>query len=70
MCAKAERDPKWFDQITPELTEVVVARSVDGKITCEVAQKIAGELGVPKPVVGAAADQAGIRVHNCSLGCF
>lgn len=70
MSPKKELDPKWAAQVTPEITEAVVAKAVDGKVTCVRARALAVELGVPNRVVGAAADMAGLRVENCDLGCF
>lgn len=63
-------DPKWAEQVTPEITAAVESKAVDGKVTCPVLRKLAEDLGVPYKVTGAAADLAGIRVHNCDLGCF
>lgn len=64
-------DPKWADQVTPEMIEAVKAKADEnGKITCPVLRKFAEDQGVPNKVAGAAADLAGVRVHNCDLGCF
>lgn len=63
-------DPRWTEQITPELTEAIVAKAVDGKITCPVLRKLAEDSGVNYKVAGTAADIAGVRVHNCDLDCF
>ena len=65
-----EIDKKYYDQITPEVIAAVHSKADGGKITCEVARKIASDAGVPNPVVGAACNQEKIRVHNCGLGCF
>ncbi len=63
-------DPRWAEQVTPELTEAVKAKVVDGKVTCPVLRKLAEDMCVPYKVAGAAADAQGIKVHNCDLGCF
>lgn len=63
-------DPRFTAQVTPELTEAVKAKAIDGRITCPVLRKLAEETGVPYRVVGAAADAAGVKVKNCDLGCF
>jgi hypothetical protein len=63
-------DPRWLDQVTPELVEAVRAKAQDGKVTCPVLRKLAEDSGVPYKVAGAAADSVGIKVHNCDLGCF
>ncbi len=63
-------DPRWAEKVTPELTEAVKAKAVDGRITCPVLRKLAEDSGVSYKVAGAAADGAGIKVKNCDLGCF
>jgi hypothetical protein len=63
-------DPRWASQVTDEMMAAIAAKAVDGKITCPVLRKFAEDTGVPYKVAGAAADKAGIRVHNCDLGCF
>ncbi len=63
-------DPKWAEQVTPELMEAIRAEAHDGKVTCPVLRKYAEDTGVPYKVAGAAADAVGIKVHNCDLGCF
>ena len=63
-------DPKWADQVNPELIAAVEAKAREGKVTCPVLRKLAEDRGVPYKVAGAAADIAGVRVHNCDLGCF
>lgn len=64
------KDPRWVSQVTDEMMEAVTAKAIDGKITCPVLRKFAEDQGVPYKVAGAAADAAGLRVHNCDLGCF
>ncbi len=64
-------DPRWTEQVTDEMMAAIKAKaSDDGKITCPVLRKFAEDQGVPYKVAGAAADMAGVRVHNCDLGCF
>lgn len=63
-------DPRWTAQVTDEMMEAIRAKAVDGKVTCPVLRKFAEDSGVPYKVAGAAADMAGVRVHNCDLGCF
>ena len=65
-----QTDPRWAEQVTPELTAAVEAKAADGRITCPVLRKLAEDSGVPYKVAGAAADGAGIKVHTCDLGCF
>jgi len=45
-------------------------RAADGRIPCAEALALAEELGVPTLEVGKAANELGIKIVNCSLGCF
>lgn len=65
-----EHDPRWVEQVTEQMKADIAAKAVDGKVTCPVLRKYAEDTGVPYKVAGTAADLAGIRVHNCDLGCF
>lgn len=65
-----ELDPRWTAQVTEEMKDAIRAKAHDGKITCPVLRKFAEEQGVPYKVAGTAADMAGVKVHNCDLGCF
>lgn len=53
-----------------KLREEMLKKAVDGKLTCAAARQIAEELGIPYAEVGAAADELGVRIKNCQLGCF
>ena len=65
------QDPRWTAQVTDEMMAAIKAKADEnGKITCPVLRKFAEDQGVPYKVAGAAADMAGVRVHNCDLGCF
>lgn len=44
--------------------------SVDGKISCPRARKIANDLSVPFREVGKTADELKIKITDCELGCF
>ena len=44
---------------------------VDGdRLSCQAAWEIASELGLPRSLIGTAADRAGVRIRDCQLGCF
>jgi len=45
-------------------------KAVDRRLTCADARKIAEDLGVPYHEVGAVADELGVKIKNCQLGCF
>jgi len=63
-------DPRWAAQVTEDMKVAILGKAVDGKITCPVLRKFAEDNGVNYKVAGTAADMAGVRVHNCDLGCF
>ena len=63
-------DPRWAAQVTEEMKAAILAKAVDGKMTCPVLRKFADDNGINYKVAGTAADLAGVRVHNCDLGCF
>jgi len=52
------------------LADEVRRRAQDGRLPCAVAFAIAEELGVPRIQVGQAADEQGIKITDCQLGCF
>ena len=56
--------------MSAELEEKVTSSLVDGKLPCAVAFKIAKELKVSPREVGQTADELGITIANCQLGCF
>ena len=68
--APKTHDPRWLEQVTPEMLEAIKAKAVDGKVTCPVLRKLAEDSGIPYKVAGTAADMAGVRVNNCDLDCF
>ncbi|QGG46658.1 hypothetical protein [Heliorestis convoluta] len=39
-------------------------------ITCEKARALAEELQIPYDQIGAMADELGIKIRACQLGCF
>ncbi len=52
------------------LEEELEASLVNGQLPCAVAFKIAKELKVGIREVGKTADELGIRIVKCQLGCF
>jgi LAO/AO transport system kinase len=53
-----------------EIEEVLKKSSVEGRITCSDARKIAEGLGVPYKEVGKIANELKIKIKDCELGCF
>ena len=54
------------DKIRASLNE----RSENGRIPCPVARTIAEELKVDYQEVGKTANELGIKINSCQLGCF
>jgi len=50
--------------------QAVRERSAEGRLACKDALQIAEELDVKPIVVGRAANELGIKLVNCQLGCF
>lgn len=53
-----------------KLTQEIMKKAIDKKLPCAAARKIAEDLGIPYSEVGAAADELGVKIKNCQLGCF
>jgi peptide subunit release factor 1 (eRF1) len=53
-----------------KLKEEIMKRAVGGKLACATARSIAEELHVAYKEVGEAADELGVKIKNCELGCF
>ncbi len=54
------------DKIKEEMTK----RAVNGRLSCAVARKIAEEFAIPYKEIGNAANELGIKIADCQLGCF
>ena len=53
-----------------EFEAQLISSSVEGKLPCAVAFKVARKLSVAPKAVGDKADELGIRIVKCQLGCF
>lgn len=53
-----------------KVTEEIKKKSINGKLPCPVARKLAKELSVSYKEVGRAADELNIKITDCELGCF
>lgn len=53
-----------------KLNKQIMAKAVDGTISCTVARALAEDIGISYKEVGAAADELGIKIKECQLGCF
>ncbi|MGE5397199.1 MAG: hypothetical protein ACM3MK_06630 [Chitinophagales bacterium] len=54
------------EQLKKELME----KSEKGKISCNVARKLAQDLGVSTHEVGETCNELKIKIFACELGCF
>ena len=52
------------------LGEEITASLIEGRLPCPIAFKVARKLKVIPITVGNKADELGIKVSNCQLGCF
>ena len=53
-----------------ELKEKMLKKVTDGRLSCAAARKLAEDFGISYKEVGAAADELGIKIKDCQLGCF
>ena len=53
-----------------ELAERIRAAAKDNQLPCAVAHKLAGEWDMTPEALGAAANEAGVRITRCQLGFF
>lgn len=56
--------------IPSELRDAIASSASADTVPCVEAWGIADDLGIPRLLVGAAANEMGIRVAGCQLGCF
>jgi len=56
--------------VRQEVRELLLREAQGGRISCAQARAIAQRLGVPYLEVGRAADELGIKITDCELGCF
>jgi hypothetical protein len=52
------------------LKEEMLKKAVNGRLSCAVARQLAEKLGLPYKEVGTAANELGIKIKDCQLGCF
>jgi hypothetical protein len=53
-----------------KLIEEIKKKTVNGKIPCPVARKIAEDLSVSYKEVGRLANKLNVKITDCELGCF
>ena len=65
-----ERFTGCVAKIPAELREALAASALSEGVPCIEAWRTADDLGVPRILVGVAANEMGIRITRCQLGCF
>ena len=53
-----------------ELKEEMLKKAVNGRLSCAVARQLAEKLCLPYNEVGKVANELGIKIKDCQLGCF
>ena len=53
-----------------QLLEEIRNAAKDNQMSCERAQELAKKLKVPPKEIGALANELGIKLTGCRLGCF
>jgi len=53
-----------------KLADEVKRGAPEGRLTCAVALDIAARLRIPPEDVGQAANELGLKIVECQLGCF
>jgi hypothetical protein len=56
--------------VEPRLAEELRRRAPDKRLPCAAALDLARRLGIPARQVGDAANELGIKIADCQLGCF
>lgn len=59
-----------MEKIPEKVLEALKKAAPEGKITCAKAHQISRELEVSLLMVGTAANELGIKIKDCQLGCF
>lgn len=70
---EAFAEKQWASHLAsvPRLLEDEIrAACIGGRLPCGAAWRIADECGLPRLVLGSAAETLGLRISACQLGCF
>jgi LAO/AO transport system kinase len=53
-----------------KVIEEIQKKTINGKIPCPIARKIAKDLSVSYKEVGRVANELNVKITDCELGCF
>lgn len=56
--------------VDEKIIQAVLKSVKDGRLSCTMARKLAGDLRVTPGEIGEACNQLKIKIHACELGCF
>jgi hypothetical protein len=62
--------PSLAGERRAEVMAAIRAALVQGKLPCPVAYKLARQVGVGLRQIGRLANEEGIKISQCQLGCF
>lgn len=57
-------------ELRKKAEKLLIEKSLNGRISCSVARRIAEDTDVSYKKIGEIADEVGIKITNCELGCF
>jgi hypothetical protein len=53
-----------------KIRQAVLKAAKDGRLSCTMARKLAGELQVNPKEIGEVCNELRIKIYACELGCF
>jgi hypothetical protein len=56
--------------VPPELAAAIREGSIEGRLSCAVAWRLADGIGIRRLEIGQACETLGIKIHTCQLGAF
>jgi hypothetical protein len=56
--------------VPPELSAAIREGSIEGRLSCAVAWRLADGIGIRRLEIGQACETLGIKIHTCQLGAF
>lgn len=59
-----------FEQVKAEVKKAAVQTEKEKVLVCHDARALAEKLGVEYLTVGKAANETGVKIRECELGCF
>ncbi len=70
MSSREDQTKEMRSKSGNQLREALLAQARDGRLPCARARQLAERLNIPYREVGKLADELGIKITQCELGCF